>query len=68
MVWELKDSITIFEDRTPVEARTYEFPNGALGVMHVRVTNPAVCVLALTDDHRFLVVDQFRPGPNAMLS
>lgn len=66
--WTLKESRVVFEDRTWVEARTYQFPNGETGVIHVRAINPAVCILARTEDGRFLVVEQFRPGPNRVLS
>jgi ADP-ribose pyrophosphatase len=51
-----------------IEERTYEMPDGQTKNFYIKMTKPAVCVLAITEDNEVITVEQFRPGPNRMLN
>lgn len=65
--WKLLKSEIVFDNFMQVEERTYEMPNGATKNFYIKITNPSICVLALTEDNKVITVEQFRPGPNAVL-
>lgn len=48
--------------------KTFQLPNGKIADFDVKYEGPAVCVLALTKENRVLLVKQFRPGPEEILS
>lgn len=68
MSWKLISSKTIFDKFMQVEERTYEMPDGQTKNFYIKITKPAVCVLALTEDDKVITVEQFRPGPNKTLN
>lgn len=65
--WTLLRSHTVFDHSMQIEERTYELPDGRVDNFYIKVTKPAVCVLALTEDNKVITVRQFRPGPNVVL-
>lgn len=66
--WKLLDSKIVFDKFMQVEERTYEMPDGNTKNFYIKITNPAICVLALTEDNKVITVEQFRPGPNKVLN
>lgn len=66
--WKLIDSKIVFDNFMQVEERTYEMPDGKIKNFYIKITNPAICVLAITEDNKVITVEQFRPGPNKVLS
>lgn len=50
-----------------IDEVTFQLPDGTEGVYDVRVTRPAVAVLALTPQNEVILTRQFRPGPNELL-
>jgi ADP-ribose diphosphatase len=66
--WKLVKSQIVFDNFMQIEERTYELPDGKTKNFYIKITNPAICVLALTEDNKVLTVEQFRPGPNTVLN
>lgn len=66
--WKLLKSNIVFDNFMQVEERTYELPDGKTKNFYIKITNPAICVLALTEDNKVITVEQFRPGPNVVLN
>lgn len=48
--------------------RNFVLPNGKEVVMDITNTQTVVQVIAFTDDEHLLIVDQYRPGPEAIMS
>lgn len=67
MPWKLIKTQTVFDSYTKLEEQTYEMPDGQMKKFYIKVTQPAVCVMALTPDYQAILVEQFRPGPNTTL-
>lgn len=65
--WELLNSRIVFDNFMQVEERTYKLPDGQTKNFYIKLTQPTICVLALTDDQKVITVEQFRPGPNKVL-
>ena len=65
--WKLLKSQIVFDNFMKIEERTYELPDGLIKNFYIKLTNPAICVLALTEDNQVITVEQFRPGPNRVL-
>lgn len=68
MSWKLLKSEIVFDKFTKIKERTYEMPDGQIKKFYIKITNPAVCILAITEDNKVLTVEQFRPGPNKTLN
>jgi len=68
MGWKLLNSKIVFDKFMQVEERTYEMPDGATKNFYIKITKPAVCVLALTEDNKVITVEQYRPGPDRTLN
>lgn len=66
--WKLLKSQIVFDKFTKIEERTYELPDGSVQDYYLKVTSPAICVLALTEDNKVITVEQFRPGPGTVLN
>ena len=65
--WKLLSSQIVFDNFMKIEERTYEMPDGQKKNFYIKLTNPSICVLALTEDNKVITVEQFRPGPNKVL-
>lgn len=68
MKWHLLRTKKVFEDFKRIDVFTYRFPNGKTQDLHIAVSSPAVCTLAVTPDNKFITAKQFRPGPGAILN
>jgi ADP-ribose pyrophosphatase len=68
MSWKLVKSQIVFDKFMQIEERTYEMPDGQTKNFYIKMTRPAVCVFAITEDNKVLTVEQFRPGPNKTLT
>ncbi|HMI09453.1 MAG TPA: NUDIX hydrolase [Candidatus Saccharimonadales bacterium] len=66
--WKLLKSKIVFDNFMQVEERIYELPDGKTKNFYIKITNPSICVLALTEDNKVITVEQFRPGPNTVLN
>ncbi|HSW81546.1 MAG TPA: NUDIX hydrolase [Candidatus Saccharimonas sp.] len=66
--WKLLKSQVVFDNFMQIEERTYELPNGRTKNFYIKLTRPAICVLALTENDKVITVEQFRPGPNTILN
>ncbi|HEX7963001.1 MAG TPA: NUDIX hydrolase [Candidatus Saccharimonadales bacterium] len=67
MGWKLLHAKIVFDKFMQVEEQTYEMPDGNTKNFYIKITKPAVCVLALTEDNKVITVEQFRPGPKKVL-
>jgi ADP-ribose pyrophosphatase len=65
--WKLLQSRIVFDNFMQIEERTYELPDGQTKNFYIKLTNPSICVLALTEANEVITVEQFRPGPNKVL-
>lgn len=68
MAWKLLDKRVVFDKFIRIEKRVYEMPDGQSKDFYVKLTRPAVCVLALTPDQNVITVRQYRPGPDMVLN
>lgn len=68
MNWKLLDSKIVFDNFMQIEERTYEMPDGAIKSFFIKITKPAICIVAITEDNKVITVEQFRPGPNKVLN
>ncbi len=68
MGWELVESEIVFDKFMKIEERTYRMPDDETKSFYIKITKPAVCVLALTAVNQVITVEQFRPGPDRTLS
>ena len=66
-MWKELSRERVLDAFTVIDKVTYELPNGATKDIYLRVQSPAACVLALTEDNRVIMEEQFRPGPNRVL-
>jgi ADP-ribose pyrophosphatase len=67
MDWKLIKSTIVFDNFTQIEERTYEFPDGTTKNFYIKLNKPAACILAITKEDEFILVEQFRPGPSKTL-
>ena len=58
---------TVHDGFLHVVVRRYRMPDGTEVDWDLLVTPPSVTVLALTDDDRVVLVEQFRPGPGTVV-
>lgn len=65
--WELIESHLVLDTYTRIEERTYKTPSGQNKKMYIKLTKQPVCILALTEDGKVILVEQFRPGPGKVL-
>ncbi len=68
MRWKLVKSQIVFDKFMQIEERTYKIPDGQTKNFYIKITKPAICVLAITDDNKVITVKQYRPGPNKTLN
>jgi len=66
--WKLLNSQIVFDNFTKIEERTYEMPDGQTKKFYIKMTDPSICILALTENKQVITVEQFRPGPNKVLN
>ncbi len=59
MTWKLLKSQIVFDNFMQIEERIYEMPDGQIKSFYIKVTKPAVCVLALTEGNKVITVEQF---------
>lgn len=51
-----------------IEKVIYKLPDDKETDFYIKKEGPAACVLAITKDNKVILVKQFRPGPNEILS
>lgn len=56
-----------YDGHVQVVVRTYRLPSGATVEWDIVVGRPTVALLAVTDDDRFILAGQYRPGPERVL-
>jgi len=67
--WSLIKSEQIFQKYgRGVDKKLFKLPNGKLEEFYIKSEGPTVSILALTPEQKVIVVEQFRPGPNKILS
>lgn len=67
--WEEVSRETVFEKYgRKVEKVDYKLPNGKVSDFYIKKEGTAAGILAITKDKKIIVVKQFRPGPNEILS
>ena len=57
----------VFASFRRISRKTFVLPNGAEVDFEIKQEPRAACILALTTDDTVLLVQQFRPGPEAIL-
>jgi ADP-ribose pyrophosphatase len=67
LLWRCLDERRGPSGHIRVITRTYLLPNGATVDWDILLGGRTVAVLALTDDGRFVLVRQYRPGPAQVL-
>lgn len=65
--WKELSRTRVYEHFMKVDEVTYRLPDEKEAIYDIRITRPAVCVLALTPDNKVVLARQFRPGPNEIL-
>ena len=66
--WELLAERPWSEGWIPVVRRTYRMPDGSASDWDVHVGGPTVAVLALTPEGDVVLVQEYRPGPDDVLT
>jgi ADP-ribose pyrophosphatase len=65
--WQKLMETDVFSSFRRISRKTFVLPNGAEADFEIKQEPRAVCVLALTTRDTVLLVQQFRPGPEAIL-
>jgi ADP-ribose pyrophosphatase len=65
--WVLLAEETVYRSWAQVVRRRYRLPDGAEHDWDVLIAPEVVSIVAVTADHEFLLVRQFRPGPGGLL-
>jgi len=65
--WKLLASRIVFDNYTKIEERIYELPDGETKNFYIKLSGRAACVVALTEDNKVIMVEQYRPGPDRVL-
>lgn len=65
---ELSREIAFQKYSRKIEKVMYKMPDGKESDFYLKKEGPATGILALTKDQRVILVRQFRPGPNEILS
>src|SRR5260370_38240610 len=65
--WQKRRETDVFSSFRRISRKTFVLPNGAEADFEIKQEPRAVCVLALTTRDTVLLVQQFRPGPEAIL-
>src|SRR5258708_19399029 len=65
--WQKRRETDVFSSFRRISRKTFVLPNGAEADFDIKQEPRAVCVLALTTRDTVLLVQQFRPGPDAIL-
>ena len=66
--WDLLGERPWSDGWIPVVRRTYRMPDGSTSEWDVHVGGPTVAVLALTAAGEVVLVQEYRPGPDAVLT
>jgi len=65
--WQKRMETDVFASYRRISRKTFVLPNGAEAEFEIKQEPRCVCVLALTTRETVLLVQQFRPGPEAVL-
>jgi ADP-ribose pyrophosphatase len=65
--WQKRAETVAYDHFRRVLSRTFELPDGTVADFEVLDLLDCVAVLALTPDDEVLLVEEFRPGPEAIL-
>jgi ADP-ribose pyrophosphatase len=66
--WELLGERPRADGWIPLVTRTYRMPDGSVSDWDVHLGRDTVAVLALTDDLEVVLVREYRPGPDQILT
>jgi len=65
--WQKRMETEVFASFRRISRKTFVLPNGTEANFEIKQEPRAACVLALTTRDTVLLVQQFRPGPEAVL-
>jgi ADP-ribose pyrophosphatase len=65
--WERLDERPAYDGHVHIVVRTYRLPGGGTVEWDIVLGGRTVAVLAVTDDGRFVMARQYRPGPGRVL-
>lgn len=65
--WQKRMETDVFASSRRISRKTFVLPNGAEAEFEIKQEPRCVCVLALTTRQTVLLVQHFRPGPEAIL-
>ena len=65
--WQKRMETDVFTSYRHISRKTFVLPNGTEAEFEIKQEPRCVCVLALTTRQTVLLVQQFRPGPEAIL-
>jgi ADP-ribose pyrophosphatase len=65
--WQKRMETLVFAGFRWISRRTFVLPNGKEADFEIKLEPLCVCILALTTHETVLLVQQFRPGPEAVL-
>ncbi len=65
--WQKRTETLVFAGFRWISRRTFVLPNGKEADFEIKLEPLCVCILALTASETVLLVQQFRPGPEAVL-
>ena len=65
--WSKLNEETLETGHRKLLRRTFQMPDGAVGVYDIKLEPQVVCILALTADQQVILARQFRPGPEQIL-
>ena len=67
-IWDIISRQTVFQKYgRKVDEIIFKLPNGKEADFYIKNEADTVCILALTEDKRVILVQQFRPGPLEVL-
>lgn len=66
--WRLENEQPSYKGYLNVCTRTYSMPNGVVADWDILVFSNTVSILALTESGQVVLAQQFRPGPNKVLT
>lgn len=66
-LWQKINQRKLYVGRRTIFGKTFVLPNGHVNEFEIIDEGKTVCVVAITLQHEFLVVEQFRPGPEKIL-
>ena len=66
--WQKEHEETAYKGFRTINKKTFRLPDGSVKVFDVKMERDVACIFALTPEEKVVLIRQFRPGPERILT